>query len=157
MIARIAALLIFVVIAFATGSVKACDLYDRDCWQAKRDRTINPDASGYNLHQRNQMCEDMAMAVHNTGQRVLGHVYARHLTASPEGKGYGYSPENNTGVPGYLDPGYVHEIEREIVMTVNVANRDIRGERYDGADINKCADIAQEARVKLWRIRDALP
>lgn len=156
---RMALILVSVLmgVLIAAPSANACDLYDRACWQEKRDRTIKPDASGYNLHERNQMCEDMLMAVHNLSQKVLGHVYARHLTASPTGEGYGHSPENNTGVPGYLDPGYVAEIEREIVMTVNVLNRDIRGERYDGANLDNCADLAQVARKKLWAIRDALP
>lgn len=135
--------------------VDACDIYDRQCWEAKRQREALPDASGYTLAQRAEMCQDMALAVEKTAQQVLKHVYARHLIASPTGRGLDY--DNSTGGVGYLDPGFVHQIEREITTTVNVTARDIRSEKYEGANLDKCAAIAQEARMTLWAIRDALP
>lgn len=133
----------------------ACEIHDRACWEAKRAGVVNPDGSGQNLIERNKTCEDMLMDLHNTSQDALAHLYARHQTFSPTGRGVDY--DNPTGGVGYIDHASVHEIEREIVMIVNVAIRDVRMVRYDGATLNRCAAITEDAKAQINEIKAALP
>lgn len=133
----------------------ACEILDRACWEAKRAGVVNPDGTGQNLIERNKSCEDMLMELHNTSQDALAHLYARHQTFSPTGGGVDY--DNPTGGVGYIDHASVHEIEREIVMIVNVAIRDVRMVRYDGATLNRCAAIIEGAKAQINEIEAALP
>jgi hypothetical protein len=133
----------------------ACEILDRACWEAKRAGVVNPDASGQNLIERNKTCEDMLMDVHNTGQRALQHLYARDQVFSPSGRGVDY--DNPTGGVGYIDHGYVQQIEREIQTIVNVAIRDVRMVRYDGAKLSRCAAITEDAKAQINEIKAALP
>lgn len=133
----------------------ACEILDRACWEAKRAGVANPNSSGQNLIERNKTCEDMLMELHNTSQDALAHLYARHQTFSPTGRGVDY--DNPTGGVGYIDHASVHEIEREIVMIVNVAIRDVRMVRYDGAELNRCAAITEDAKTQINEIEAALP
>lgn len=133
----------------------ACEILDRDCWEAKRAGVVNPDSSAQSLVERNRSCEDMLMDVHNTSQDALAHLYARDQVFSPTGRGVDY--DNPTRGVGYIDHGYVQQIEREITMIVNVAIRDVRGVRYDGANVKSCAEITNLAKQDILAIRDALP
>lgn len=126
----------------------ACEMLDRMCWEAKR-------AGVTGLAARNRSCEDMLVDVHNTSQQVLRHLYARDQVFSPSGRGVDY--DNSTGGVGYIDHGSVHQIEREIIMIVNVAIRDARMVRYNGADLRSCAEITNQAKQDILAIRDALP
>jgi hypothetical protein len=140
----------------ATASpVGACEILDRACWEAKRAGVVNPDSSGQNLIERNQSCEDMLMDVHNTGQRALQHLYARDQVFSPNGRGVDY--DNPTGGVGYIDHGYVQQIEREIQTIVNVAIRDARYVRYDGANLGQCRTITEDAKSQINEIKAAQP
>lgn len=134
-------------------AIAACDIYDRACWQAKRTGIMG--GSHPPLYQRNRSCEDMLMDLHNASQDALAHLYARDQVFSPTGRGVDY--DNPTGGVGYIDHGSVHQIEREIITIVNVAIRDVRMVRYDGADMGSCAEITARAKTGILAIRDALP
>lgn len=137
------------------SSAGACEILDRACWEAKRAGVVNPDNSGQNLIERNRSCEAMLMEVHNTCQRALRHLYARDQVFSPTGRGVDY--DNPTGGIGYIDHGYVQQIEREIIMVVNVAIRDVRMVRYDGAAQQTCEEITNQAKQDILAIQAALP
>lgn len=126
----------------------ACEMLDWMCWEAKR-------AGVTGLAARNRSCEDMLMDLHNTSQDALAHLYARDQVFSPSGRGVDY--DNPTHGIGYIDHADVVQIEREITMVVNVAIRDARYVRYDGADLDACAEITNQAKRDILAIRDALP
>ena len=133
--------------------VNACDIYDRQCWEAKRSGISARDGLP-DLATRNRMCEDMLLSVHNVGQRVLAHIYQRDQVFSPTGRGLGGPPSDAVG---YVDHGFVVEIEREVLVIVNVAIRDMRSLRYDGAPLDACAAVAGDAKARLEQIMVALP
>jgi len=139
---------IAVALISAWSNAIACETLDQGCWEAKR-------AGAAGLVDRNRTCEAMLLEVDATAQHALRHLYARDQVFSPSGRGVDY--DNPTGGVGYIDHGDVVHIEREITMIVNVAVRDARYVRYDGADLDSCARIADEAREKITDIRDALP
>lgn len=131
----------------------ACYIYDRECWAMKR-AGVSAGTDHPSLAERNRMCEDMLLAVDDLGQKVLAHVYQRDQVFSPTGRGLG-GPQSDA--IGYIDHGFVVEIEREVSIIINVAFRDIRYVRYDGAPVAQCAEIAADAEARLQRIMDALP
>jgi hypothetical protein len=132
----------------------ACDIYDRACWEAKRTGVMGGNGQPA-LYENNRSCQDMLMDLHNTSQDALAHLYARHQTFSPTGRGVDY--DNPTGGVGYIDHASVHEIEREIVMIVNVAIRDVRMVRYDGANVGDCRSITEQAIRDVNSIKNSLP
>lgn len=149
---RIVAWLWVMVMVTTHPAIAACNIYDRACWEAKRARVMG---SGQPLYDRNRSCEAMLMDVHNTSQRALRHLYARDQVFSPSGRGVDY--DNPTGGVGYIDHGSVIQIEREITMIVNIAIRDVRMVRYDGADLGACEEITDDARSRIGSIQAALP
>jgi hypothetical protein len=155
MIRTVTWIAVAVTLTAMASSAGACENLDRACWEAKRAGVVNPDSSGQNLIERNRSCEAMLMDVHNASQRALRHLYARDQVFSPTGRGVDY--DNPTGGIGYIDHGYVQEIEREIIMIVNVAIRDVRMVRYDGADLGSCEEITNDARSRIGSIQAVLP
>lgn len=146
------AVIVTVMVVTTLPAFAACDIYDRACWDAKRAQVMS---GRLPLYERNKLCEDMLLEIDKVAQQALGHLYARDQVFSPTGRGVDY--DNTTGGVGYIDHGSVVQIERELLMVVNNAIRDVRMTRYDGADLRSCADITDRARNDILAIRDALP
>lgn len=125
------------------------DIYNRGYWEQQR-----TNAEG-GLHQRALTCDDYEQHVENAFQKAMEHVIARHQTFSPSGRGIDH--DNPTGGIGYVNSGAAYQIERDMRTAAEVAFRDMRYTKYDGASGQHCAAVARTAIDRINQIKALLP
>lgn len=125
------------------------EIYTRQYWEQER-----ATAEG-GLHQRSLDCEYYSQNVEDAFQKAMEHVIARHQTFSPSGRGIYH--DNPTGGIGYVNSGAAYQIERDMRTAAEVAFRDMRYEKYDGASGQHCAAVARMAIDRINYLKSLLP
>ncbi len=124
-------------------------LHDRGYWEQRRA------FSEGGLHERYITCEQYADTVEDAFQDGFAHLIARHQTFSPSGRGMNH--EHPTNGVGYINHADVYQLEREMRTAAEVAWRDMRYVKYDGAETQQCAAIARTAIDRINQIKGLLP
>lgn len=125
------------------------DIHSRDYWEQER-----ATAEG-GLHRRSLTCDDYEQNVEDAFQAAMVHVIARHQTFSPSGRGMDHA--NPTNGIGYINSGAAYQIERDMRTAAEVAFRDMRYVKYDGAQTQQCAAIARTAIDRINHLKSLLP
>jgi hypothetical protein len=127
-----ACLLIVLAFANTTAWAQTWEEYnDPTYWQHQRTSVQsrdNPNGPGMNLAERAQFCEEQSYRVSHEVDRAGAFIIDNHMLVSP-GR-------------GYITQGAAMTDQREMNTLATVAFRDIREVKYSGANVARCAEIA---------------
>lgn len=113
-------------------------------WQRQKDSVQSHDnESGMTLAERAQYCEELSERVSQEVTRAGRFILDRHMLASPS--------------RGYITQGAAATDQREIGTLATVAHRDMRDEKYNGANISQCRAIARTAIENIQNVLRKYP
>ena len=104
------------------------EISDPDFWKRQKAAVLRQDANGMNLWERGRYCESRESEVNRFAEISLEWVYNHDLWVSPS--------------KGFIPHGVAISDQQTIRTYAEVAFRDMRYVKGDGADIGKCDEIA---------------
>ena len=104
------------------------EISDPDFWKRQKAAVLRQDANGMNLWERGRYCESRETEVNRFAEISLEWVYSHDLWVSPS--------------RGFIPHGVAISDQQTIRTYAEVAFRDMRYVKCDGADIGKCDEIA---------------
>ncbi|WP_096702159.1 hypothetical protein [Magnetospirillum sp. 15-1] len=112
-------------------------------WQREKDLVLGKDANGMNLHDRGLYCSALERKISQYAEISMQWLNDHDLWFSPSF--------------GYISHGIVMSESRAILTYTQVALRDMRYVKHDGAVIQHCDDIANFAFSRMSKLLEKYP
>ena len=115
-------------VSSVTQPLSEREISDPEFWRRQKAAVLRQDANGMNLWERGRYCESRESEVNRFAEISLEWVYNHDLWVSPS--------------KGFIPHGIAISDQQTIRTYAEVAFRDMRYVKGDGADISKCDEIA---------------
>lgn len=112
-------------------------------WQREKDLVLGKDANGMNLHDRGVYCSDQETKIRQFAELSMKWLNDHDLWFAPS---FGFIPH-----------GVAMSESREILTYAQVAFRDLRYIKHDGARIQHCDDVATFAIFRMQKLLEKYP
>jgi hypothetical protein len=112
-------------------------------WHRENESVLGKDANGMNLHDRGVYCSAQEAKISRFAEISMQWLSDHDLWFSPSF--------------GYISHGIVMSESRDILTYAQVAFRDIRYIKHDGARIQHCDDVAAFAIMRMQKLLEKYP
>ena len=119
------------------------EISDPDFWKRQKAAVLSKDANGMSLWERSRHCESRESEINRFAEISLEWVYNHDLWVSPS--------------KGFIPHGVAISDQQTIRTYAEVAFRDMRYVKGDGADTGKCDEIALFAIRRILRHMERYP
>ena len=119
------------------------EINDPGNWQRQQSDVLGKDSNGMNLHDRGEYCSSQERKINRYAEISMQWLNDHDLWFSPSS--------------GYIPHGVVMSESRDILTFAQVAFRNIRYIKHDGAKIQHCDDVAAFAISRMQKLLEKFP
>ncbi|EME67647.1 hypothetical protein H261_22468 [Paramagnetospirillum caucaseum] len=119
------------------------EISDPEFWRREKAAVLGRDANGMNLWDRGRYCDTRKSEVSQFAEIAMEWIFHHDLWTSPS--------------KGFIPHGIAISDQQTLRMYAEVAFRDIRYVKGDGADISKCDEIAIFAIRRILKHMERYP